>query len=161
MYKMSLLFHFQHLSNNQYFVMAADIPFSSILVPSCGVWNPHKLIRQHTYSRLVHSYTICRSAVSPSTVSRVWRRYREINQYNRRDSEALKGQQTTVRIAVCSFVQGRTREQPKPYKMTSNWPLVCTFLSRLPVRDSAKDQMSTKGSKLRLHLYSISPSLAD
>lgn len=92
--------------------------FSSLLVPSCGVWNPQKLIRQHTYSRLEHSYTLCRSAVSPSTVSRVRRRYRDINQYNRRDSEALRGQQPSVRIAVCPLC----KEEQENCQSHTKWP---------------------------------------
>lgn len=110
MYGTSLLFCFQCL-NRHYSVRAGDISFYSIPLADSRV--------------VLH-------------VSRIFifRRYREMSQYTRIDGRVVRGQQPSVRTAVCSVLQeGTGGELPEPYKMTSDGPLICRFLSKLTGTD--------------------------
>lgn len=69
-----------------------------------------------------------------------------MSQYTRIDGGLVRGQQPSVRTAVCSVMQEETGgELPEPEKITSNGPLICWFLSKLTGTDSDKSLMSTNG----------------
>ncbi len=64
-----------------------------------------------------------RFAVSPSTVSRAWRRFQETGSYSRRDGQGRRRSLT--------HLQGGTGwALPEPYKMTSSRPLVWMSLTK-------------------------------
>ncbi len=73
-----------------------------------------------------------RFAVSPSTVSRAWRRSRRQEVYSRRAGQGpLEGPYPIIRTGICSFVQEETGwALPEPYKMTSSRPLVWMPLTK-------------------------------
>ncbi len=86
-------------------------------------------------------------AVSPSTVSRAWRRYQEIT-WGELD-RAVKGHQPSSRTSICSFVRGGTGGAlPESCKMTPSGLLVCMFLTKLSETDSMSARHAVVGPVL-------------
>ena len=80
-----------------------------------------------------------RFAVSPSTISKAWRRYQETAVTQGELDRAIEGHQPSSRTGICSFEpRGTGGALPEPYLMTFSRLLVSMFHTKLSETDSMR-----------------------